>query len=386
MAGARPLNKLSARKVETVKKPGRMSDGGGLYLSISPAGAKSWVFMFSRDGRQREMGLGSTNAVTLAQARVRALECRATLAQGIDPIAHRAPILKARRTFGQCADALIKAKAPEWRSTKHKASWVSSLGSPCAAIRGLPVDEIDTEKVLAVLRPLWTVTPETAQRLRGRIEMVLNAAKAQGLRTGDNPALWRGHLDHLLARRPKLARQHHAAMPYAELPAFVAGLRALDLQAARALELLILTGSRLGEVRGMVWAEIDLGAATWVLPAPRMKSGREHRVPLCPAAVEILGKVAEFRTSSPFVFAGRSGRKPMSGQPLRNLLPCGATLHGFRSSFRDWAGNETEYPRELAEAALAHVVGDASERAYRRSDALERRRKLMNAWSAFLGY
>jgi integrase len=354
---------------------------------VDAGGTKRWVFLFMRDGRQREMGLGSILSIGLAAARERAAECRALLAAGKDPIDVRRAARKAgkgHRTFGQCADMLIAAKRSEWRSAKHAEQWRSSLDRPCRAIREKPIDELDTAAVLSVLKPLWVRTPETARRLRGRIEAVIDYGKAHGWRSSsENPARWRGHLDHLLARRPNLARAHHAAMDYHVLPAFVAKLRTLNSAAAQALTLLIYTGARLGEVRGLTWDEVDFDAKVWVIPAVRMKSGREHRVPLAPAAFAILIDAKKFSTGN-FIFPGRSGKRPVTGQPVRNLVPPGATVHGFRSSFRDWCGEETVFPRELAEGALAHVTGDETERSYRRLDALERRRELMTAWEKFL--
>jgi integrase len=237
--------------------------------------------------------------------------------------------------------------------------------------------------MLAVLQPLWAKTPETASRLRGRLELVLDFAKAQGWRTGENPARFKGHLENILPRRSKLARSHHAAMPYGELPAFIRGLRAHESIATHALEFLILTAARLGEVLGATWPEMDLEAAVWTIPASRMKAGQEHRVPLSPAAVAILKHAAECQFSE-FIFVGRSRSRPVSRSALRKVLPANVTIHGFRSSFRDWAGNETNFPRELAEQSLAHRTGDATELAYRRGDALEKRRALMTAWANYL--
>ena len=250
-------------------------------------------------------------------------------------------------------------------------------------LRSMPVDVITTEDILAVLKPVWSTKAETASRLRGRIERVLNAAKAKGLRSGENPAAWRGHLENLLPKRQKLTRGHHAAMPYADVPAFVARLRERDAVAALALEFAILTAGRSGEVLGARWSEVDFGARIWTIPPQRMKAAREHRVPLSESAFAILEKLGEARVSE-FIFPGQGAGRPLSEMVLRRMLRRDAdvvTVHGFRSSFRDWAGNETHFPRELAEAALAHVVGDKAEQAYRRSDALEKRRTLMEAWA-----
>ena len=271
----------------------------------------------------------------------------------------------------------------EIRSTAR--SGQSTLATYAAPLRTMPVDTVSTDDVLSVLKPIWTEKPETASRVRGRIEKVLDAAKAKGFRAGENPARWRGHLDHLLPRPSKLTRGHHAAMPYEEVPAFIASLRERDALAAVALELCILTAARSGELLGMRWDEIDLQNAVWSLPAGRMKAGRPHRVPLSTRAVAILRKLEKSKRGE-FVFAGHAPGRPLSNMAMDMLLRrmnVDVTVHGFRSSFRDWAGNETPSPREVVETALAHVIGDKAEQAYRRSDALEKRRKLMEAWAAY---
>jgi integrase len=384
---AQAVKKLSARAVATITAPGRHSDGEGLYLNVTPAGARSWLFMWKKDGKRREMGLGSAGSVSLARAREIAGECRAQVAAGIDPIEARDAAAETKRekpTFGAIADVLIAAKESEWRNEKHRAQWRASLTEFAAPLRSRPVDEIDTAAVLAVLTPLWQTKPETASRVRGRIEAVLDAAKAQGHRSGENPAAWRGHLAHLLPKRGKLARGHHAAMAYRDVPAFVAKLRECDVIAAMALEFCILTATRSGEVYGARWSEIDMAAKVWIVPAERMKAAREHRVPLCDRALTIIERLFEARTGE-FVFPSPRGQRPLShvamAKVMRRLEIEQATVHGFRSAFRDWAGNETHFPREVAEAALAHVVGDKAEQAYRRSDALEKRRDLMQAWA-----
>ncbi|NUJ81833.1 integrase arm-type DNA-binding domain-containing protein [Methylocystis sp. FS] len=385
----RRLHKLTNRTVATAK-PGRYGDGGGLYLVVSPSGAKKWVFRFTRGGRVTEAGLGSINAVSLARAREKAANGRSIVADGLNPIQlrreqHR---LSGRvPTFGRVADALIEAKASEWRNAKHLAQWTMTLTKYAAPLRSKPVDQITTEDILAVLKPLWTAKPESASRLRGRIEAVLDAAKAQGHRSGENPAAWRGHLSHMLPKRQKLARGHHAALPYRDVPEFMERLRKADSVAALALEFIILTAARAGEALGARWPEIDLAEKVWTVPAARMKAGREHRVPLCDRAVDILQQLHAARTND-FVFPGRDRGKHISASALtvlKSRLGVGdATTHGFRSAFRDWAGNETHYPREICEAALAHVVGNAAEQAYRRSDALEKRRALMAAWASYI--
>jgi integrase len=284
------------------------------------------------------------------------------------------------------ADAVVASLSAGFRNDKHKAQWRSTLETYAAPLRNKPVDAIVTDDVLVVLKPIWITKAETASRLRGRIEKVLDAAKAKGFRSGENPARWRGHLDHLLPRPSKLSRGHHAAMPYEEVAEFIGKLRANQSLGALALELCILTAARSGEILGMRWSEVDLNKAVWTVPAHRMKAGREHRVPLANGAATILRQLWKSRTGD-FVFPGNVREKPLSSMAmemvLRRMNIQNATVHGFRSSFRDWAGNVSSFPREIVETALAHVIGDKAEQAYRRSDALEKRRKLMEAWSAY---
>ncbi len=381
------LNKLSARGVTAITKPGRHGDGGGLYLVVDKSGAKRWVFLYRREGTLREMGLGGLKAVSLARARELAAEARVNLQAGIDPITAKNNAPVAVPTFGEEADDFIDAMGPQFRNAKHLDQWKMTLKVYAAPLRSKRVDQIATADVLEVLKPIWLTKPETAARLRGRIERVLDAAKAKGHRSGQNPALWRGHLDNLLPKRRKLSRGHHAAMPYERVPAFVADLRERDAMAARALEFTILTAARTGETFGATWREIDLEAAIWTIPRERMKAGREHRVPLTDRAVEILTELSELSTGpAAYVFPGQKKGRPLSVMAMDMILrrmDIEFTVHGFRSSFRDWAGEETAFPREVAEAALAHVVGDETERAYRRGDALEKRRKLMIAWANY---
>jgi integrase len=380
---SKQLHKLSARSVATLTKPGRHSDGGGLYLNITATGARSWVFMWKVAGKRREMGLGSLRDVPLAKARERAADARQKLADGLDPIAVRdKPKVM---TFGEAADALIESMSSSWSSNKHRAQWRMTLAVYCEPLRSKPVAEIGAEDVLKILQPLWATKPETASRLRGRIERVLDFARARGQRSGENPARWRGHLDALLPKRAKLMRGHHKAMPFDDLPAFMASLREREGIAPRALEFAILTAARSGEVLGARWDEVNLDAGQWIVPATRMKAGREHRVPLSARAVEILRQLEQARFSE-FVFPGLKRNRPLSVMALDRVLrrmKVDVTVHGFRSAFRDWAGERTYFPREIAEAALAHLVGDAVERAYRRGDALEKRRLLMDDWARF---
>ena len=385
---ARSIHNLTAREVETISEAGRHSDGGGLYLSISPDGRRRWVFMYVRQGKQREAGLGSAfkGGVSLKDARAKAAEGRALIKAGVDPIAEwNKPAPEAVPTFGAMADEYIEAHRGSWRNEKHVAQWTMTLTTYCEAIRKTPVNEVDTDAVLSVLKPVWGRAPETASRLRGRIEAVLDAAKAKGHigRNEANPAQWRGHLDKLLPKPGKLARGHHAAMPYADVPKFIAELRQREATAARGLEFCILTATRSSETMQARWQEIDLDAKIWTIPPARMKAAREHRVPLSDRALAILAEMQQAKAGE-FVFPGQRPGRPLSNMALEMLLRRAQTeftTHGFRSSFRDWCGNETNFPRELAEHALAHVIGDKAEQAYRRSDALARRRELMDAWA-----
>ncbi|MDT3686766.1 MAG: integrase arm-type DNA-binding domain-containing protein [Pseudorhodoplanes sp.] len=388
ISGARTLHRLSARFVATVAAPGRHADGGNLYLSVSPNGGRRWVFLFRWGGKTREMGLGSARAVSLAIARKKAAAARELLAQDQNPLVVRR-VETAVPTFGDVADALIEAMKPSWKNEKHVAQWKTTLTVDAAPLRNLLVSKVTTDDVLGVIKPIWNIKPETAHRLRGRIERVIDAAKAKGQFKGENPARWRGHLSTVLPARTKLSRGHHAAMPFAEVPAFIQQLRSEVTISNLALELVILTAARSGEVRGAAPAELDLRDKVWTIPAVRMKAQREHRVPLTNRMLEILEQAASLGfESDQFVFSGRAPGTGLSVMALTMALRrAGAgqfTVHGFRSSFRDWVFDATTFPRELAEAALAHTLDDATEAAYRRGDALARRRKLMNAWEAFL--
>jgi integrase len=379
----RQINKLNARKVETVNEAGRHSDGGGLYLNVTESGGRSWLFMYKVAGRRREMGLGSLRDVPLTQARKVAANARQQLAGGLDPLTARQK--PATMIFSEAAAALIESMSPAWRNAKHRAQWTMTLNVYCAPIARTPVADITTDDVLRVLKPLWLSKPETGSRLRGRIERALDFAKARGMRFGENPARWRGHLDALLPKRQKLTRGHHKAMPFDDVPGFFKQLRKMPGIAPAALEFAILTAARSGEVMGGQWSEVDLASRVWTVPATRMKGGREHRVPLSDGAVQIL-RAMQSRKVSEFIFPGSRQNRPLSVMALEMVLrraKIDATVHGFRSAFRDWSGERTAFPREVAEAALAHLVGDETERAYRRGDALEKRRALMDAWAIF---
>jgi integrase len=376
--------KLTARKVEAAK-PGKYSDGGNLYLIVSPTGARKWVLRFTWHGKAREMGLGSPASDSLADAREKAAHARRMVARGIDPIAERKRT-GGVPTFGEMADQVHESLSGGFRNAKHATQWKWSLATYAASLRDKPVDAISVNDVLQVLKPIWQTKAETASRVRGRIEKILDAAKAKGFRQGENPARWRGHLDHLLAKQSKITRGHHAAMDYQDVAAFIGRLRERDGLVALALEFCILTAARSNEVLKARWSEVDLEKGIWTLPPIRMKAGREHRVALSKRATAILRRLAEIRTGD-FVFPGRHKDRPLSERAmhlaLRRMKFDTVTVHGFRSSFRDWAGNETHYPRDLIETALAHVIADKTELAYRRGDALQKRRTLMEAWAAY---
>lgn len=388
----RALHRLAPRSVTTAKA-GRHSDGGGLYLIVDKPvdddtpGARRWAFMYWRDRKASEIGLGSpVKGVTLPMARDRAAECRRLLAEGGDPRQWR-PEEKQVPNFETMAEEVITSLESGWRNDKHIYQWRATIKTYCKLIATTAVDKVTTEDVLKVLRPIWSTKTETATRVRGRIERILDAAKAQGYRDGENPARWRGHLDNLLAKPQKLARGHHASMPWAELPAFIKGLREREAMAGKALEFTILTAARTNETLGARWDEIDLEAKIWTLPALRMKAGREHRVPLTDRAVAILKELEKAKTGE-LVFPGRKVDRQLSGMAMEMLLrrmeANAYTVHGFRSSFKTWATEATSFPNELSEQALAHVTGNQVERAYRRTDVLERRRKLMAAWAGYL--
>lgn len=395
----RTLNKLSARSVDAKRKPGLYGDGGGLWLQVSPSGSKSWLFRFMLRGRAREMGLGSYLTVTLNEAREAAGAQRKILAAGIDPIqarndgASRSRLEAARAmTFRQCADAYVKTHRAAWKNAKHASQWKNTLETYAYPVLGdMPVQSVDTDAVLRVLTPIWETKTETASRLRGRIESVLDWAKARGLRAGDNPASWRGHLKKLLPERSKVTPiEHHPALPYVKLPAFIAALRKQDGIAARALEFTILCASRTSEVIGAKWAEVDLAEKVWTVPGARMKGRRDkprpHRVPLPPRAVALLREMAKIKTSD-YLFPGRGADEPLSNNAMLALLDRmgtkDVTTHGFRSTFRDWAAEQTNFAREVAEAALAHALGDKVEAAYRRGDLFAKRRALMDTWAVY---
>jgi integrase len=415
----RTRHRLSARTVATVSEPGRHADGGNLFLNVTLTGTRSWLFIYARNGKSYELGAGKFPDVSLATARERAEAARTLVAQGLDP----RPALKPEAvadaeipTFGAFADALLQEIKTGWRNPKHVAQWEMSLGAKdidfarvkpehlketkkhrdaLERLRRERIDQVNADHVLAVISPLWNLKPESASRLRGRIEHVLDAAKAKKLRSGENPALWRGGLQPLLPRRQRLTRGHHSALPFKRLPEFMEKLRQQNSTAALALEFGILTAARTGEIIGATWAEIDAEDAVWVIPAQRMKAGKEHRVPLSKRCIELIAKVRLLHDGAPDDVLFPSPRKDArtgKAKSLSNAAMMAAmkragfgefTVHGFRSSFRDWGGEASTFPREVLEQALAHVIQNKAEAAYRRADALEKRRKLIAAWEAY---
>ena len=375
--------------------PGLYADGGNLYLQVTVNGervSRSWIFRFAIGGKRREMGLGPVHTVTLKDARAKAAELRKLVYEGRDPIAERdaqkaalAAATAKRMTFDECAASYSRAHSPKW-SAKHAYQWGSAMTRFASPVLGkLPVDIIDVSFVVRVLEPIWHERPEVASRLRGAIETVLAWATVRQFRSGDNPARWTNHLEELLpSRREILPVEHFAALAYRDVPGLIAKLRERSGIVGRALEFLILTASRSGEVLGARWDEIGLAERVWTVPAERMKSRREHRVPLCDRALAILNEMKLYRRNG-FVFPSER-RENLGESPMRELLKrlgYKATIHGMRSAFRDWAGEQTNFAREVCEAALAHAIGNKVEQTYRRGDALEKRRRLMEAWADF---
>jgi integrase len=387
---ARTTERLSARTVQTAKAPiGKtkmLADGRGLYLRIGPSGSKSWVYRFALEGKLRDMGLGPYPDISLAEARERATAQRKVRLDGRDPIeARNASRATARlnaaksMTFAECAEAYIAAHRPGWRNSKHAAQWTATLATYVVPVCGeLPVHTVDVGLVMRAIEPIWTTKSETVSRVRGRIESVLDWAKARGYRQGENPARWKGHLDHLLPARGKVAPvEHHAALSYRELPEFMAALRRRGGLAARALEFTILTAARTGEVIGATWPEIDFEGCLWTIPANRMKAGREHRVPLSNAPLAVIGKLPRDRER---LFPVSNMAMAMV---LRRMGRPELTVHGFRSTFSDWSAEQTNAPSEVREMALAHTVADKVEAAYRRGDMFAKRRQLAESWARY---
>lgn len=386
---------LSALEISRLKVEGFYAVGGvaGLHLQVTRAGARSWILRVTVGGKRRDIGLGGYPDVTVAQAREKARETRHAIVEGRDPVAERAAArsaLAAQRgaeiTFDECARKFIEAKSAEWKNAKHGAQWSATLTTYASPIVGtLQVRDVALAHIVKILEPIWTTKTETATRLRGRIESVLDWATVRGYRLGDNPARWKGHLDKLLPKPGKVAKvEHHAAVPVDGIGAFMVELQKREGMAARALEVLILTATRSGEIRGATWAEIDLQARIWTIPAGRMKAGKEHRVPLSDRVIEILRALPRM-ADSPLVFpAPRGGMlSDMTLTAVLRRMKVDATAHGFRSTFRDWAAERTNYPRDVAEMALAHAIGDKVEAAYRRGDLFDKRTRMMNEWAKF---
>ena len=396
----RQINRLTAAEVRNATKD--ICDGYGLWLQVSAFDTKSWLFRFRIDGEDDSMGLGALNTTSLAKARERAQKARELLQEGINPREARDAERLQRKlaaakqmTFKECASAYIAAHRSSWKNDKHIAQWESTFAetrrgskifpAATAILNEVQVQDVDVALVRKALEKIWYTTPETASRVRGRIERVLAWATVAGHRSGDNPARWTGHLKELLPAKSKVAPvSHHAAVPYRDMPAFMDELREKTSTSARALQFAILNASRTGEVIGAKWNEFDTDTKVWTIPAERMKSGRPHSVPLSGPALEILARLPR---EGEYVFIGARKDAPLSNMAMlelvRGMRGKGVTVHWFRSAFRDWAGNETSFPREVAEHALAHVIGDKAEQAYRRGDALAKRRKLMSAWAAY---
>ncbi|WP_070252310.1 tyrosine-type recombinase/integrase [Duganella phyllosphaerae] len=394
---AKTVEKLSPLAVSRMKEPGYYGDGAGLWLQVSKSGSKSWIFRFTIGGKQREMGLGALHTVNLSEARAKAKDCRSTLLAGQDPLEVRAAsklALAAERaklmTFDQCAAAYIAAHRGGWKSAKHASQWENTLATYATPIIGaLPVAAVDTPLVVKVLSHIWLEKTETATRLRGRIESILDWATVSKFRTGENPARWRGHLDNLLADPGKVVKvAHHPALPWRETGEFMVDLRKREGIGARAVEFAILTATRSGEVRGAKWGEINFDAALWTIPGERMKANKEHRVPLSTAALTLLKNMPRM---GDIVFPGKTDSTPLSDMSLtavlRRMERKEITVHGFRSTFRDWCSESVanSFPREVCEHALAHSLPDKTEAAYRRGDLLDKRVMLMQAWADFCG-
>jgi integrase len=393
----RNRNRLSTRFVETVKRAGFYADGGNLYLDFKDPPGKNWVLRYKRDGRARDHGLGSYPVVRLAEARESAIDKLRQIRAGIDPIdqakAQRLALKVERHkamTFRACAEAYIRTHEAAWKNPKHAAQWPSTLETYVYPVFGeLPVAAVDSALVMKVLEPIWTSRTETASRVRGRIEAILDWAKTSGYRTGENPARWKGHLDNLLPNKTKIAPvENHPALHYNDLAAFMATLTEADGMGALALRFAILTVARTSEVIGARWEEFNLAERLWIIPGMRMKAGKEHHVPLSDAVLEILDFLKTL-PASPFVFQS-SPRRPISNMAmlmcLRRKGRTDLTVHGFRSTFSDWCAERTHFASELREMALAHTIPNKAEAAYRRGDMFEKRRQLMDAWGEVLRY
>ena len=393
----RKAAELPPLSINRLKEPGLWAVGGvaGLYLHVNARGARSWILRVVVGDKRRDMGLGGYPDIGVADARQKAREARLKIEQGVDPILLRKQakselmaLQATDKTFEQAAGEYIKIHADSWSNDKHRKQWESTLAAYAFPVVGkLSLRHIRQEHILKILEPIWTTKTETATRVRGRMESILDWAKVKGLRSGENPAAWKGHLDHMLPAPTRLKKiEHLTAVPVREMPGFMVKLRQAAGIAAQALEFLILTAARSGEVRGITWEEVSLDDALWIVPAERMKMKKEHRVPLSDRAMSILKSQPRI-DENPLVFPAPRGSQMSDATMSAVLKRMGvkATVHGFRSSFRDWCGDYTNYPRDLAEQCLAHEADDPVEAAYRRGDALERRREIMREWAGFLG-
>ena len=395
------MSKLTALQIKNAK-PGMLHDGGGLYLQVSKAGSKSWIYRYFSDGKSHDHGLGSFKVLTLAEAREAALQCRKLRAQGLDPIREKKKLRVATRledaksiTFKDCVEQYLKAHASAWKDNRHTWKWERSLELYAYPTLGdLPVGEIDIDYVFRAIDPIWGDKNETASRVRGRIEQVLDWARVRGYREGDNPARWQGNLAHLLPARDKIKKkQHLKSLPYAELPKFWKALSKRSTNAAAMLRYTILTAARTGDTRFATWGEVDLKNKIWTIPGERMKAGKEHRVPLSPQAIQILEKLSKQRptdnqSSRDLVFPGPKQGKPHSENAMLNVLDQmgykgKVTVHGYRSTFKVWCSEQTDYPNDISEMALAHTISNAVEAAYKRTDLLDKRRSLMDEWAGY---
>jgi integrase len=402
---ARQMNKLSPLQVNRISTPGWHGDGGGLWLQLTPPGSRSWVFRYTLQGKQKVLGLGATHTISLAEAREKARKLRQQLLEGIDPGEARkatkeaAALARAKRiTFDECVKAFIDSKKHEWTNLKHTAQWEATLTAYCSPHIGkLDVSDVDTDLVLKCLKPIWTDKTETASRVRQRMEAVLSYATTAGHRRGENPARWKGHLEHLLAKASRVAKvRNHPSLPWARMPAFMRAIAPMDGNAALALQFAILTACRSGEVRGATWGEIDMEKAIWTIPPERMKAKKEHTVPLSPAAVDVLKRVVRFEDEE-LVFPGAKRGSQLSDMSLAACIKrmndkeliwtdeqgVAIVPHGFRSTFRMWAAEASNFPREVAEHALAHQLPDKVEAAYQRGSQFTKRIKLMEQWAAW---
>jgi integrase len=392
----RERDRLTAMTVRQLREPGTYHDGAGLYLQIGDSGTKSWLYKFTLNKRTRDMGLGPYPLVSLADARRKRDDAARLRLGGTDPIEARRAEKQSKAlaavnviTFKEAATQYMAAHEDSWRSARHRAQWVESLTSYAYPVLGvLPVADIDIGHVMAVIEPLWKTKTETANRVRQRIELVLHWAATRKYRHGDNPARWRGHIENLLPKRSKVQKVvHHPAMRYGELGAFMIALRQCASISAKALEFTILVAGRTGEVLNARWDDIDLAGRIWTVPPDRMKAGREHRVPLSDAAMSVLEEMMPLRRDGGLVFPGRGIGSPLSHASLRHVLRqlgrSDVTPHGFRSTFKDWATERTNYANEVSEMAIAHAVGSKVELAYRRGDLFEKRRRLMADWATF---